>query len=403
MLDLATFVDRMPEPVRRFAYRVALGRGFVGRLADAARFRFSEDEIPVLPPPSAATIRLFIGPANSAGQAYRWARAAERFLPGVTAVSMHGSIVDPFLPDIDVRVPVPVYQRSDVWHFALEDFLAQQTHVMWESGLPLLGRRYDSDITQEVALLRERGVQGALLFHGSDIRPPSRHAAESRWSPFRDRSGPVRALEEEAAKNAALAAQSKLPVFVSTPDLVHWVPEAAWCPVVVDSAKWRAASPMRRSPGPPVVAHAPTLKWLKGTSLIEPMLHRLAEDGVISYRQIIGVPHASMPALYADSDIVLDQFQIGSYGVTACEAMASGRLVMGHVDDFTRDKVREQTGLDLPVHEATIETLEGELRYLASHPEAFDAARTSGPAFVDAVHNGRMAAAAMAPFLGFSA
>lgn len=202
--------------------------------------------------------------------------------------------------------------------------------------------------------------------------------------------------------NAALAAKAGVPVFVSTPDLLQWVPEATWCPVVVDPARWRVAAVTKSSPTLPVVAHAPSHKWLKGTALIEPMLRRLSAEGVIEYRQIIGVPHALMPAFYADADIVLDQFVLGIYGVAACEAMASGRLVMSHVDADTRTQVREMTGLELPVHEATVDSLETELRLAAAQPDAFEALRTAGPAFVESVHDGRRSAAALAPFLGLS-
>ncbi len=300
-------------------------------------------------------------------------------------------------------MPTAVYQRSAPWHQGFEAFLAAQTHVVWESGLPLLGRRYGSDAALELVHFAGQGVSGALIFHGSDIRPPSRHAAQSAWSPFRDPKGPMRTLEETAARNAALAAEAGVPVFVSTLDLLQWLPESTWCPVVIDPARWRSAGATQRSEGPPVVVHAPSRPWLKGTDLIEPMLRRLAEERVIEYRQIVGVPHASMPAFYADADIMLDQFVLGIYGVAACEAMASGRLVMSHVDEFTRAQVRERTDLELPVHEATIESLETELRRAAAEPDAFEELRHAGPGLVDAVHDGRRSAAAMAPFLGLSA
>ena len=403
MVNAVTLLDRAPDPLRRLAYRVAAGRGVLGRLADVARFRFSEDEVPRLPQPGDAAVRLVIGPANSAGQGFQWARAVERHLPGVAAVAMQGIGADLFQPEVDLRVPVGVYQRSASWHAAFEAYLAGQTHVIWESGFPLLGRQYGSDVAREMTRLADRGVKGALLFHGSDARPPSRHAAQSRWSPYRIPTGPVRALEETASRNAALAAEAGVPVFVSTPDLAQWFPEATWCPVVVDAARWRAAAAARRSGGPLVVAHAPSQKWLKGTDLIEPMLRRLSEEGLIEYRQIVNVPHASMPDFYASADIVLDQFVLGSYGVAACEAMASGRLVMGYVDDYTRAQVHERTGLALPIHEATIESLERELRRAVAEPEAFEAIRAGGPAFVEAVHDGRSSAAALAPFLGLSA
>lgn len=407
MLNITKILEHSPEWLRRLAYRTAAGQGVLGRLADAVRFRFSEDTAPPLPQLSDAAVRLVIGPANSAGQGYQWARAVERFVPGVAAIAMHGLGVNAFEPDVDVKVPATVYQRSVSWHADFEAFLVKQTHVVWESGRPLLGRRYGGEVAREISHLREQGVRGALLFHGSDIRPPSRHAEQNPWSPFWEATALGRALEETAARNAALVADVGLPVFVSTPDLPQWLPEAIWCPVVVDSARWRAAAatgaPTGASGGPPVVAHAPSHPWLKGTDRIEPMLRRLADEGVIEYRQIVGVPHASMPAFYADADIMLDQFVLGIYGVAACEAMASGRLVMSHVEEFTRSQVRERTGLELPVHEATLESLEAELRRAVAEPEAFEELRVAGPAFVDAVHDGRRSAAALAPFLGLSA
>src|SRR5690606_28591255 len=149
------------------------------------------------------------------------------------------------------------------------------------------------------------------------IRPPTLHAARHRWSPFRDLSGPVRTLEARVARNAELASQADVPVFVSTPDLREWVPGATWVPVVVDPAAWLAPSPAFGMNRAPVVVHAPTQRWIKGTDLIEPMLHRLDREGVIEYRRLMGVPHAEMPEVYGSADIVLDQFRLGSYGVAA--------------------------------------------------------------------------------------
>lgn len=400
MVDAASVIDRAPAFVRRFAYRISAGRGLLGRVADAVRYRYSPADIPTLPPVSDREVRVFIGPANSAGQGYSWARAIERSSSRVSALSMRGLAASPFQPQVDVRVPAAVALRSPQWHAALGAFLAEQTHVIWESGTPLLGRRYDSDVAVEIARLADRGVRGALLFHGSDVRPPSAHAAANPWSPFRSRSGPVRSLEETATANASLAATSGVPVFVSTPDLLQWVPGATWLPVVVDVDHWQAAVVPRPRRDVPVVAHAPTQRWLKGTDRIEPTLHRLAAEGLIEYRPVTGISHAEMPAFYADADIVLDQFALGSYGVAACEAMASGRLVISHIDEPTRARVRAETGLEIPILEATIESLEQQLRWAVAEPAAVDDRRAAGLQYVRTIHGGARSAAAMAPFLG---
>lgn len=403
MVDPVALLERAPEPLRRLAARVAVGHGLLGRLADRVRFRFAPTDIPTPPTVATAPVRMVLGPVNSAGQGFLWARAVERVLPGTSALAVYGIGADPWRPDADLRIPVAVYQRSEVWNTAFEAFLMRQTHVVWESGLPLLGRRYGSDTGREIARLAESGVRGALMFHGSDIRPPAGHAARNPWSPFRDPSGPIRAIADTARMNARLVARAGVPTFVSTPDLLEWLPSATWCPVVVDPRRWAAGGRSERTPGPPVVAHAPSQRWLKGTDRIEPVLWRLHAQGVIDYRPAAGIPHAAMPAFLSEADIVLDQFALGSYGVAACEALAGGRLVIGHVDASTRARVRDATGLELPVHEATIESLEGELRRAAAEPEAFAAVRAAGPQFVEAVHDGRRSALALAPFLGVSA
>jgi hypothetical protein len=402
VVDVVQLLEQAPAPVRAFAYRVASGRGLLGRLADRARFRFDDADIPLPPPVSSQSTRVVIGPVNSAGQGYRWARAIERRSPEVHAVSVLATGGNAFLPVVDLVVPVGVAQRSSVWHERFGAFLQQQTHVIWESGLPLLGRRFDS-VTEEMRWVAARGARPGLLFHGSDIRPPAAHAARSIWSPYRERTGPIHALEQTTRHNAELAARADAPLFVSTPDLLEWVPGSSWVPVVVDPAAWRGRASALTSQGPPVVVHAPTQRWIKGTDLIEPLLHRLTAEGVIVYRPLAGVPHSAMPDFYGAADIVLDQFRLGSYGVAACEALAAGRLVIGHVDDATRSWVRATTGLGLPIHEATVDSLESELRRAAADQRAFGDFATTGPAFVDAVHDGRRSAAALAPYLGVSA
>src|SRR5690606_22950577 len=63
----------LPERVR-----VALGPDHL---------RYATRDIPPQPAVPPAPVRLYIAPANSAGQGHAWARVAER-LPGVGAVSM---------------------------------------------------------------------------------------------------------------------------------------------------------------------------------------------------------------------------------------------------------------------------------------------------------------------------
>lgn len=401
MSVIAAIVKRSPAWLRRLAYRTAAGHGTLGVLADRVRYRFSESDLPILPAVGGKARRLVIGPANFAAQGYHWARAVERFVPETSAVSVRTFGQSAFNLEVDLDVPTPVYARSSTWQQRFEDYLSRQTHVIWEAGRPLLGRRYEGGIAEEIDRMQKVGVACALLFHGSDIRLPSAHAKSNPWSPFRESTDVVRNLEETAKRNAELAADAGVPLFVSTPDLLQWLPGAAWCPVVIDTEPWKfeGARNRRITGRVPMVAHAPSRPWLKGTDRIEPVLRRLADEGVIEYRQVLGIEHASMPRFYAEADVMLDQFAVGGYGVAACEAMASGCLVLGHVEESARREVREATGWELPVHETTIDSLETDLRQYARDPGAFDNLRLEGPRFVDEVHDGEFAASVLAKFL----
>ncbi len=368
-----------------------------------AKYGFTPRDVPSPPASPPATTRLYIAPVNSAGQGYLWARAVER-LPGVAAVNMHYTGKAGYGFPADNPVPTAVFARSRAWQNRQFEAVAQGfTHVIIESGRSIFGDRFDLSPLREVEELRDRGVRVGMLAHGSDLRLPSRHRALTEWSPFLDSTwSDVPALEEGALRFRDLLERSGAPVFVSTPDLLLDWPGASWLPVVVDPARWRAdGEPLRRDR--PVVLHAPTHAVIKGSDLIEPVLLRMHEEGVIDYRRVAGVPAAQMPALYAAADIVLEQFRIGTYAVTAVEAMAAGRVVVAHVHDQVRDHVHRAHGLDLPVVNATIDSLETVLREVMGRRGHFRGVAALGPGFVRAVHDGAASAEALREFLGTDA
>jgi len=393
--------DRLPAPLRRLAVgvvRMLPEPVVVMLLPDELGFRPADVVRPV--PAPASPVRLYVAPVNFAGQGYRWAHAA-RLLPGVGATSMqYRNPVDLGFP-VDDSLPVAVFVHSRRWsRWQAERVLHGYTHVLVEAERPILGRSHGLDLRREVAALRAAGVTVAAVSHGSDLRLPSRHLAREPWSPFGEPGWELaRRLEEQAAENARLLEELALPVFVSTPDLLLDAPRATWLPVVVDPEAWRAPRPPDLS-GRPVVVHAPSRGPMKGTAHVTAALRPLHEAGRIDYREVTGVPAAQMPALYTGADVVVDQLVLGLYGVAAVEAMAAGRLVVGHVSDQVREHVRRATGLDVPVLEATPDTLGSVVGDVLARPEAYETLAARGPAFVAAVHDGTLSAQVLAPFLG---
>ncbi|MGB4135348.1 MAG: hypothetical protein WA971_02220 [Microbacterium sp.] len=344
---------------------------------------------------------LLIGPVNSAGQGYAWARAAE-LLPGVTAVNlMYRGTADRFGFPADHSVRADVASGVRRWQEGERRAIESAfTHVIVESGAHL----FDTHVSMADHLrsMADAGISVALLFHGSDIRRPRTHARSEPDSPFRDgQYDETELLETITSRNHALIEQAGLPVFVSTPDLLLDVPNATWLPVVVQPERWSEAAPQAALERPrPVVVHAPSRAGLKGSALIEQVVHRLHDDGIIEYREVQGVPANEMPRVYGDSDVVLDQFSLGIYGVAACEAMAAGRLVVSHVSDFVRSEVRARTGADLPILESTAADLERVLRDIAAHRERYAETASAGTEFVRRVHDGRASAGVLGGFLG---
>lgn len=391
----------------------ALARRALGVVPDAitsrvlGRYGWKQSDLTVAVAPS-ASVRLFVAPANSAGQGWAWARAVERELAHVGAFDMMvrtpGS--DAFGFSADQRIPDGAFVFASGWRKRQRAALMDGfTHVLLESGQFPYGSVPGKTPRDAAATLSAAGLEVALLWHGSDIRMPSAHAAAEQDSPFRDGGAypaqKTAVLERNARKNLGFIESTDFPVFVSTPDLLPYAPRSVWLPGVVDVERWAAAatsSPMQRTT--PVVVHAPSNAGLKGTEAIRPIMRRLHDEGVVEYRELSGIPSAQMPAAYGAADIVLDQFSLGIYGVAANEALAAGRIVVSHVGDFTRRTVKEQTGLDLPIVETRADALERVVRDIVADRRAHAELAASGPAFVRAVHDGRRSARVLADFLG---
>jgi glycosyltransferase involved in cell wall biosynthesis len=88
--------------------------------------------------------------------------------------------------------------------------------------------------------------------------------------------------------------------------------------------------------GPPVIVHAPNHRRVKGTDLLLASLERLRAHGVpAELRLVERVPRDEALALYAQADIIADQFCMGSFGLFAAEGLALGKPVLCYLDQET--------------------------------------------------------------------
>ncbi|WP_157987426.1 glycosyltransferase family protein [Jiangella endophytica] len=372
-------------------------KGVVRRLRRfAARYRPVPD-LPPFPPAPETPVRLIAGPANFAGQAWTWSRAAERHLPGVGAVVFQ-LIRENLRFPADYEVPRPVY-ANPYWQRRQQEYVTQHfTHVLIDAMRPLLGPHGREDCAPELPVLRRAGLDVALLAHGSEVRLPSRHAERERWSPFHEWDDYASRLERQARRLGGIINDFAGPTFVSTPDLLVDVPRATWLPVVVEPQRW-AAPPVPPERDKLVVLHVPSSTRFKGSHHVDAAMEPLVRSGLVEYRRLERVPHTELPAAVADADVVLEQFVLGPYSVTACEAMAAGRPVVAYVSDQVRAHVKEATGRDLPVVQADPSDLSDVVAGLAADRVGLRERGEAGRAFVGEVHDGRYSAEVLGRWL----
>lgn len=370
----------------------------VGSRLRGKRFRYSVRDIPPLPEPPSTPLRLYIAPANFAGQGYRWSRAAE-LIAGVGAVNLQ-VVQGVFAYTSDYSVMPNVFRQSRRWqqkHF--EKIASGFTHVIIEASKSVFGPVFEGAVASEIQALRQRGVTVAIICHGSEIRLPSRHASEHPYSPFSIMPEQIlRAYEALASSNRELLDGLDIPVFVSTPALLLDVPYAKWVPVVVDVDAWRCNRvALQRTK--PVVVHAPSRAVMKRSDLVDSALEALDAEGLITYQRISGVPNSEMPQVLAGADIFVDAVGTGNYGVAACEAMASGCLVVSYITDQVQQTVRELTQFELPIVASQPNAVSKSIRDILKRRDVFSAMAQRGREFVVEVHNGERSAVVLQSFL----
>lgn len=349
-----------------------------------------------------AGTRLLIGPANTAGQGWAWARAVERHLPGVSGLSL--SVADASgSPGLafphDVWLTRSMQLRALAAH---RQRMLGATHVISESARPELGDFFSGSLLADLPTLRRAGIAAAVLLHGSEARDPAAHAGLYPHSPFRgDPDDYQRRLQALVARTRATLEAAGCPVLVSTPDLLDFVPGATWLPLVVDVDAFATDAPVLERDRP-VVLHAPSNPRLKGTAAIEATLTDLDSRGLLTYRRLQGVPHAEMAAAIAESDVLVDQVVLGNPGVLLAESLAAGRVVVAHLSEQVRDRMAlgDPDGRPAPVVQADPTTIGQLIEQVVDDRTAYREMAAQGPGWARRNHDGRRAAEVLAGFLG---
>lgn len=343
---------------------------------------------------------LRIGTSNSAGLPRVWGQALMRDYPRAIAESVwmlrNGGLAFPVDETFTHQQAVtPAYQRA-----LKSKYEDRVTHVLSESGRPMVGLAFGSYFWQESDWFKQRGIRQGLVFHGSDIRNPRRHAELEPDSPYANPQD-----EQLAELTAALQSQVETlmphvqafdgPVHVTTMDLMDHVPDAIWLPLAVDAADWESQVVPLASDDPPVVLHIPSKAGLKGSDVVDEVCQQLQADGRIRYVRRDGLTREQVRELVLGADVVVDQLRIGDYGVTAVEAMSAGKVVIGHIADRVLERYPEAP----PILRATCTTLADVMEDLLQHPERGAEIGAASRDYARRWHHGSESARVLAEFM----
>ncbi len=208
--------------------------------------------------------------------------------------------------------------RTDVFHFVF--------------GLTLVPQAL------QYPILRLSGRRSVMHYLGSDIRGKT---------------------PDELAPGRKAGAR-----IVGSYDALRWVPDATVVPPGVDLAAITPVPPSDRKR--PLIVHAPSSRRRKGTEHVVAACETLD----VELRVVEGLPHDAAFALYREADIVVDQLNAGWYGVLAIECLALGKPVVTFLHDEAKRLTEDAYGLEVPLVDASAETLRDRLAELVEQGPA---------------------------------
>jgi hypothetical protein len=278
-------------------------------------------------------------------------------------------VLDPGLlkADDDYRWDVidQAVRRFDIFHFQYGRSLAEPIGVtvpdLWD-----------------IPLLKSLGKKVFMHFRGSDVRLKSKHVQREPDSYFN--ASDIPCDEPRILGKVSICRRFCDAMFVSTPGLLDYVPDAHWVPHVVDGAFWKGG--VREEPKVPVVAHIPSSRGTKSSNEVDAILTDLAREGICQYRPLENLSgRDAMRSALHSADMVVDSLGIGDHGLISIEAMASGAIALAHIHE--RNRARNP---GVPVVEVTAATLAEVVRELASDPDLRSELRVQGEMWAERRH-----------------
>jgi hypothetical protein len=247
--------------------------------------------------------------------------------------------------------------------------------------------------SEELAALRAAGKRVYIYTYGADVRTREATLALGRWNFCIDCTEPTKycACNDRETEKYLEQLSHQVTAIVSLGDMLTYVPGAKhiqYWPVDlerierVELDRAYSVAPCDK-PGPLLVGHAPNHTHFKGSHYLEQIIERLKAQGYeINYVKIQGVPNQEVLSLFAECDVVADQFIGGAYGYTALEAMALGKPVLS----FVRSQDLVEAPSECPIINTTPDDLEDVVLWVLQNREQLRLIGEQGRRYIQRWH-----------------
>lgn len=252
----------------------------------------------------------------------------------------------------------------DVFHFH-----GTRTLIPPRDGLPLMW---------DLPILKALNKTVVFTFHGSDVRLKSLDRLDP-WS-FHNFSD-IKCDEEKIGLYLSVISDFADHLTVGNILNTAYVPGSKYISKPLNLTDYVETGLQHTEP--PRVLHITRRRATKGTDAILAAIAKLQAEGLrFDFKLLEGVSHKDAKQAINEADIIIEKVLSGDAGITALEAMASGKVVMSRI----RDEVYQQHP-DMPVVNANPETVQTELRNLIENASLRQDIARRGRPYVEANHS----------------
>jgi glycosyltransferase involved in cell wall biosynthesis len=238
----------------------------------------------------------------------------------------------------------------------------------------------------EMDAVRASGKRLYVYCYGADVRTREKTLALGRWNFCSDCPEPGKFCICDDATGAEVIAEiaERANAIVSLGDMLVYAPgcrHLAYWPIDTQQVRYVGT---KVASGPLRIAHAPNHTHFKGTAYLDQAVARLRDRGyALELVTVSGVPNKKVMELFAEVDLVADQFIGGAYGYTALEALACGKPVLTYI----RDSSLVVAADECPFLIVRPETIEQALEWCLNNRARLPAIGAQGRAYVERWHS----------------